>query len=485
MQKRKLWILIESMSQEERKRFPHWLKAELGDRQTYLQQLCHILSKAYPKPPQRENIWQILYPNTSFDDARLRKLTRDLTGWVEEFFAIEQFRSQKDEKAVALLRALYDRDLADEFEKGVRKFDREMEKRPLRDGAFFKLKYELEREVIEYQVAYRQQLDRPLHSRGQTSETDISSYQRFQDYFDLWWISTKLEIASTNQAKKQITGQETDSVLLSELLALIPQNALLAQEPFLRLYREMTLLLIGDESIRLEDLLKQIQSMAGLAPGDLQTLWVALINYNVRALNQTGDPKFAEQSLILFEWAISSDFLLVDGYLPEVYYKNLIAFCIRSKQFDKAEHYLEYYKPLLREERREDVYLLNIAIYHSTKNDYEKVIQMIGPVRLSRSSEEIQARTLLLQAFYEVSPHEVEWLLGQLKNLDRYIRSRQNMSDGNKKPLLNRLRLFRALLKADSKKDLEKLLLRIQTTHPLNTPLWLIEKTQHKMANAI
>lgn len=471
MQKRKLWILIESMSQEERKRFPHWLKAELGDRQTYQQALCHLLTKAYPQPPQREDIWQILYPDTNFDDARLRKLTRDLTGWVEEFFAIEQFRSQKDEKNVALLRALYERDIPDEFEKAVRRFDREMEKRDLRDGAFFKLKYEIEREVIQYQVSYRQKLERPALYLKTVQES-----QRLQNYFDLWWISTKLEIASTNQAKKQITGQETDSILLSELLALIPKNALLAQEPFLRLYRKMTLLLMGDDSIQLESLLARIQEMKSLASDDLQTLWVALINHNIRYLNQTGDIKYAEQSLRLFEWAIATDFLLVEGYLPEVYYKNLIAFCLRTRNFEKARYYLEHYKKLLREERREDVYRLSQAIFYNTQKEYVKVIQTLNTVRMTKTADEVQARMLILQAFYEVNTEEIEWMLSQIKNLDRYIRSRHNMSEGNKKPFLNRLKLFKALLRADSKSDLEKIAVQIDHTNPLDTRKWLKEK---------
>ncbi|MEM6343125.1 MAG: hypothetical protein AAF927_04565 [Bacteroidota bacterium] len=481
MQKRKLWILIESMSQEERKRFPLWLKAELGDRQIYLQQLCQLLINTYPEAPQRENLWHKLYPESNFDDARLRKLTRDLTAWVEEFFAIEEFRTQKEDKNVALLRALYERELPNEFEKTLRKFDREMDQQTIRGGDFFRTQYELERLATEFAVSFRYKLERA----GSTSGELLPDTQRLQHFFDLWWIQTKLEIASTNQAKKQITGQETESILLSELLDLIPQTPQLAREPFILLYREMTLLLMGRSEIELGDLLLKIQEMPGLAPEDLQTLWVHLINYNVRSLNQTGDPKFAEQSLLLFEWAIAADFLLVDGHLPEAYYKNLIALCLRTQKYDKAESYLEYYKPLLREERREDVYLLSSAIYHSNIKDFKKVIQIIGPVRLSRASEEIQARTLLLQAFYEVNPQEIEWLLNQLKNLDRYIRSRQNMSDGNKKPFLNRLRLFRRLLKAHTQKELDKLINSIETTRPLNTPQWLIEKAQLKRSQAI
>lgn len=485
MKKRKLWILIESMSEAERKRFPLWLKAELGDRQSYLQQLCQSLIEAYPVAPAREIIWQSLYPKSDFDDARLRKLTRDLTAWLEEFFAIEQFRSQKDEKSVALLRAFYGRDLPDEFEKAVRKFDRELAKRPLRDGDFFRMKYEIERLATEFAVSFRYKLDRSETSEQKERENIIPESQRLQHFFDLWWIQTKLEIASTNQAKKQITGKETESILLNELLALIPQDPYLSQEPFIKLYREMTLLLIGEETVKLSELLEQMQEMPGLASGDLQTIWVALNNHNLIALNQTGEAKYAEQSLLLFEWAISADFLLVAGYLPEVYYKNLIALCLRTKQYDKAEYYLEHYKGLLREERKEDVYLLSKAIYHSHKKDFKKVIQIIGPARLSKSTEEIQARTLLLQAFYEVEPEEIDWLLNQLKNLDRYIRSRQNMSDEMKKPLLNRLRLFRRLLRAHSQKDLNKLIYSIQTTRPLNTPQWLIEKALLKRDRTI
>ncbi|MEL6843536.1 MAG: hypothetical protein AAFP02_09990 [Bacteroidota bacterium] len=59
------------------------------------------------------------------------------------------------------------------------------------------------------------------------------------------------------------------------------------------------------------------------------------------------------------------------------------------------------------------------------------------------------------------------------------------MSDSNKKPFLNRLRLFRALLQADTIQALDKLQQRIETTKPLNTPEWLREKVDQKRENAI
>lgn len=468
------------MSEEERERFPLWLSAELGERQSYLQQLGRVLLAAFPEAPDRPDVWRSLYPDKPFDDARLRKLTRDLTGWIEDFIAIEEFRSQKAHKNTALLRALQDRGLGELFEKEVRKLDKELAAYSPRDGSFFQLKYEIEREVIEYQLSQGKKVARPTQDTLANENANA-----LYTYFDLWWIQTKLELATRSQSRKQITGQETDSILLAELLALIPQHDQLCSEPLLNIYRDMTLLLRGDAQVSLDKVLGQIRQMSDLTNQDRQTLWVLLINHHVRGLNLSGDIQYAKKVLRLFEWAIEAGFLLIDGYLPEVYYKNLIAASLRAQQFDKAWRYLDQYQSLLREDRRQDVYLLNLAIYHSAKKEYAKVIQTLNNVRMTNAREEIQARTLHLQAFYEVNPHEIEWLLSQIKNLERYIRSRSNMSDSNKKPFLNRLRLFRALLRADTLLALDKLRVRIETTKPLNTPEWLKEKVEQKRENAI
>ncbi|MEL6591348.1 MAG: hypothetical protein AAFQ68_14765, partial [Bacteroidota bacterium] len=465
---------------EESVLFPRWLSAELGQRQHYLQLLGRVLLADFPNAPERPDVWRSLYPDKPFDDARLRKLTRDLTSWVEDFFAIEEFRSQKGKTNIALLGALQDRNLGELFEKEVRKLDKELSTQATRDASFFQQRYELEREVVEYQLSHGRSVSRPTQTKiGKENANALYTY------FDLWWIQTKLELATRSQSRKQITGQQTDSILLAELLALIPQHDQLRTEPLLNLYREMTLLLRKDPSVSLDKLLGQIKQMVNLTNRDRQTLWVLLINHHVRRLNLSGDIQYAEKVLRLFEWAIEAGFLLIDGYLPEVYYKNLIAASLRAQQFEKAWRYLDQYQRLLREDRREDVYLLNLAIYHSAKKEYAKVIQTLNNVRMNNAREEIQARTLHLQAFYEVNPQEVEWLLSQTKNLERYIRSRSNMSDSNKKPFLNRLRLFRALLQADTIQSLDKLQMRIDTTKPLNTPEWLREKVDQKRENAI
>ncbi|MEL7339947.1 MAG: hypothetical protein AAGM67_05625, partial [Bacteroidota bacterium] len=444
MEKRKIWHLLKSMSEEERERFPHWLKAELGDKQSYLQRLCHLLLTALPIAPKRPDVWRSLYPDKPFDDARLRKLTRDLCGWVEDFFAIEEFRSQKPQHKIALLRALQDRNLGDIFEKEVRKLDKDLASHSPRDGNFFQYRYEIEREIVEYQLSQGKDFARPEESQFVSEDTNALA-----TYFDLWWIQTKLELATRSLSQKQITGQETDSILLPELLSLIPKHPQLCSEPLLNVYREMTLLLKEEPDVQLDPLLQQIQHMDDLTNQDRQTLWVLLINHHVRRLNLSGEDQYAEKVLRLFEWAIDTGFLLVDEHLPEVYYKNLIAASLRAQQSEKAWQYLDRYQNLLREDRREDVYLLNLAIYYSAQREYAKVIQTLNNVRMNNSREEIQARTLHLQAFYEVNPQEVEWLLSQIKNLERYIRSRSNMATSNKKPFLNRLKLFRALLQAD------------------------------------
>ena len=482
MKNRKLWKIFKSLSDRERRRFSHWLEGELEDKQYYLQQLNQALIDTFPDAPDRHQVWQMLYPRSPFDDARLRKLTRDLTGWLEEFIAIEAFRKDGAKKDLFLLRSLFERGLNEEFGKQVRKLDRQLRNQKIRDRDLFRFRYELEIICQEYETQNRSKPQRPAITDYPDAKADHQALKRIQLFFDQWWVQEKLFIGTAVLSQKQATGLEVDSLFLEELIEFLKTDNLFSQEPISQLYHRVYLLLSGKEveSIRelLETLTKEIHK---LPEEDLHTLWLQMINFYVRSWNNSGDNRFGHPLALLFEWAIEADILLVDGCLPETYYKNLVVICLRIQQYEKAWAYLHQYKSKLKPEIAEKVYILSLSGYHNYRQEFQEVINLLRPIKFVKPLDEIRARSYLLNAYFSVDMEDEEWLLSQTNNLIRYIRSKSYLPNEHKKPLLNRFQLFKKILKTNQKDELNQLLKQIDSTHPLDQPSWLKEKVEKKL----
>jgi hypothetical protein len=482
MENRKLWKIFKSLSDRERRRFSHWLEGELEDKQYYLQQLNQILVEAFPDAPDRQQIWKMLYPKSSFDDARLRKLTRDLTGWLEEFLAVEAFRKDEAKKDLFLLRNLSERGLNEEFGKLVRKLDRQLQGQEVRDRSFFRFKYELELICQEYETQNRSKIRRPTLSTSPDGKADHQSLKRIQQFFDQWWVQEKLFIGTALLSQKQATGLEVDSLFLEELIEFLKTDNLFSQEPISQLYNQVYLLLSGEEVESIKELLGILtKEIHKLPEEDLHTLWLQMVNFYVRSWNNTGDNRFGHPLALLFEWAIEADILLVDGYLPETYYKNLIIICLRIQEYEKAWTYLHQYKSKLKPGIAEKVYVLSLSGYYNYQDQFQEVIDLLRPVKFVKPLDEIRARSYLLNAYFAVDMEDEEWLLSQTNNLIRYIRSKSYLPNEHKKPLLNRFQLFKKILKTNQKDGLNQLLEQIDSTHPLDDPSWLRDKVERKL----
>ncbi len=489
MKNRKAWKILKSLSDDERRRFSHWLASELDGKQHFIRQLNAYLLAQFPQAPDANEIWAKLYPNEAFDDARFRKLTRDLTRWLEEFLAIESFRKERDQRDLYLLRGLYERQLDDLFEKQVRKLDKELEGRKVQDSRFFRMRYEVEWLTEEFENARKKELDRPAFQDPSHPDYGNKGVQRAQSFFDLWWTQEKLYLATTilsNVLSDEKTAMvEAQSFLLKEVVDKLSESESLRQQPLLNIYRRVYLLLTRDEQVSIESLLADLQQQKQhLLHEDFHTLWVQLVNYYVRLWNRTGDNQFGEPLTTLFEWAIDADFLLVEGYLPEVYYKNLVGISLRLKQDEKAFTRIHQYRTKLRPEIAGEVFLLTLSNYHIYKAEFEEVISLLRSVKFSRSLDEIRARANLIEASFGLNPDDHEWLLGQTDNLIRFIRRKSYLPFNKKKPLINQYQLFKRIIKAYDKTELNSLIATVEQTHPLSNSDWLKDKITQKLEQA-
>ncbi|MEM9985010.1 MAG: hypothetical protein AAF804_07920, partial [Bacteroidota bacterium] len=176
MKGRKTWQILQSFAPQEAKYFLRWLRAEWEERQQYPQVLAQYLVQRLPHAPKEQQVWEHLYPGRPYDDARLRKLLRDLSAKLEQFVAVQAFREDTRAQDLYLLLGLDQRRLPEVFLKQLRRIENKEEQQPLKDAEFHRYQFQFETLRQRYQAKYEPE-------KAQTFRSD-----RLMSNFDAWWV---------------------------------------------------------------------------------------------------------------------------------------------------------------------------------------------------------------------------------------------------------------------------------------------------------
>lgn len=471
MRTRRVRKLFDLLKDTEKIDFRQWLMYSCGDKQAYVQKLYSCMLENSDPDLGEEEVWAHLYPETPYDDARFRKLCRDLSRHLEHYLSFKNFENDKRGQDISLLQAFNKREAAELFLKFSKKLKRNSKNEFGKDAGYYRYLYEIEVEIQRYLSKYvRNYLEREKLFPGQ--------YADMLTFFDNWWAEEKLNLAIGKSNLRLQNPENSQELLLDELVEKLAADKSGYFNERLQVNMRVYKLLKGEEMVKVGTLIEHIktsQRNALWTEEELRNFLTSLINTYIRKLNKLGDQDTAKEIFSLFEWGIESRLFFVDHHLPEVVYKNLINICLRVSYFDEAREYLEGLKHLLPDTRRDECYRFNLGRYYFFKGAYKELITCFSGQRFSHVNDEIDARTYLLQAQYELSSEEPEWLLKQLSTLLRFVKY-QKLRPEMKTSIINGFRLFKKLLLAYTNFEYEQVLKQIQSTRPLYRADWLERK---------
>ncbi|MEM7657310.1 MAG: hypothetical protein AAF399_14340 [Bacteroidota bacterium] len=445
--------------------------AEWEERQAYVQQLGAILVEAIPNPPSVESVWNRLYPEQPFNDARFRKLLRDVLTKLEEFISIQSFRRQRELQPVCYLRELLNMNEPELFEKSYRKAQKQLHAQPFRGADYFRARFELEQLNQRFWGLYSNRKEQPDDSASRLM-------------FDHWWMTERMNHALVELSiqPKSLPDQDVQFILNR-----LKEEAGSTSKPaVLWIYTQLYRFLVGieTEAIDLADLQSEIIAHEqAFRESDLNAMFTLLRNQYIRLLQVKRENRVGRQLLQLYQWGLEKGWMLNHGFLGWDQYKNIQTICLWLEEYDLAELYLAQLTPLLREELQEDAHAFNQANYHFAKGNYDAVVVGLRGRKFTVLSIELPARLMLLQAVYERNPDEEEWLLGQLDSASKFLRNKE-MAKRSKMSYQHFLRLTRKLIQVRSGAQLEKVTREIKETTPMFQKKWLIQKAAAKRSGS-
>lgn len=476
MQRRKLWQLLDILDAEEKAHFLRWLDAELGERQYYVRRLLQL---ALDEPRTEQQIWEGLYPEQDYDDGRFRKLSHDLTEYLEAFIASQAFLKNPIIKDLFLLKSLNEKGSEDLFVKTYRKMKADMEEPgPDEFHAWISVTREIEL--------------RRFHAKHVSRSSEIA--RRFPPEFwreqlkelhrlvDNLWVKEKLSLLVESANLKTEPDSQGTAALMLEAMAILRRDPTFYHDPVLHIWDlcyKLSTAPAEEDAEMLTGLLqlrwKQIES------GHIREVYAILYNYYARELALEGRKEVIEKMLSLTTWGIEHQVILVHGILPASYYRNAISLCLRLQDTTEARRILDAYRHLLSPSEQAEAYDFCLSsVYYHEKN-FGDFFKLLSATRFHYPPYEINARILYLQAQYELMPEETEWLTGQADNLIRFIRSQKSLPQQAQRDSLGRVRLFRRFVYAEGIPQLMRLLEDVSAAKPKHTSEWLTRQIQARI----
>ena len=474
MKNRKVWKMLQLLSEREILIFSHWMAGELHDKQHYLERLCTTLLEALPNPPTATAVWKKLYPQRPYDDARLRKLNRDLTRYIEQFLAMQALGEDSALCNNLLLSELSKRGASKLFDKLSTKIDQTEKSQNINQSNLYLRRYQHQEEKLKHFAKYAH--------RGKKFEKQlVDIIHTLKENIDNWWMETRISLAMGYKRFDKMNLTDIERKWISLQLQSKSQDHDLSEKMRIVIYYQAYLLTNGEEKDP-DSLINKIRENQHLfAQSEVQNFITSLINYFLPKIDKEKEQSPEKYIFQLFEWAIEDKLIFIDNHLPAVAYKNLIVICIRVGDFERAWTYLNRFEQYLVPEQREETYRYNLGYYYYACKDYKKVIETFVDKAFSNILSEIDARVYILRAHYELGTEDPDWLIRQIGNLIRFVRNNKELPSQYRGPYLTRLRLFRRLVKAHTNEELMRLSLAAKTTRDSVQTQWLQDKIRAKL----
>jgi hypothetical protein len=467
--------LLQQLDRKEMTRFREFVDSPYHNKHEGVRALVHHLNQIYPSFKERElerhTLFARLFPDEPHDQNRLAVLFTYTYRLFESWLIIEQLQQTSAQGERLLLQGLRSKGAQGQYEKRLRKAERQLKQVPFRHSQFHLLQYDLAAEADRY---YSQQ--------GEHRRDD--SIQVKQDHLDLFYLSEKLKDACEMLVRSRILQVHYAPSMLEGVLEEVRLHWDRYQSyPAVTVYYHLYQLLTGTGNT-LEVTLQVLETESQALPTEEQQLiYNYLQNYCIEQINQ-GRTEFLRTAFEVYQLQLSKQLIFVQDQLPEWHYKNIITIGLRLGEHTWVESFLHTYKAYLAPQVAENAFTFNLANFYYATGRLPEVLEHLSKVSYNDIRYNLGAKALLLRTYYDLD--EFEAFLSHADAFQKYLHRNRLLNDQRIAAFRNLLQFARRamILKnrleyqgaTRSRRELAQLTSRIQKTEPIINRGWLVEK---------
>lgn len=413
---------------------------------------------------EKKVLWKTIEGERKYNDRRFRKYTSNLLSLIEEFLAIEKYKSNPVNKSDFLLQAVQEKKLDVLYSKAIKSARRVAKRQPDRSSNYYFYQYKIEKRFYEISQA----------DIRRTERSNIDAVIQNLDYF---YLAEKLRYYCTLLSRRKIQKHEYKILFIQEILEHIEKEDY-SDRPQIMVYYHVYKLYDNPDNTSdyysLKQLIKEHEYI--FSPDDLRDIYLLAINFCI-AKNNQGNTGFLVELFEMYRQALYAEVLYMDGELSPWSFKNIVLTGLRAGEDQWVEQFISNYSNRLNISYRENAVKFNTARLHHYRKEYEKVIPLLNAVEFTDFSYSLDAKALLLATYYELS--ELDALHSILDSFQVYLnRHKKSLPENRRQNYLNLVKYVRRIsnilpgdLEAIAKVESE-----INKQGKIADKNWLIEK---------
>lgn len=376
----------------------------------------------------RQNVLRELQANKAMDEKTLAHLSSRLLALAEKFLVVETFLSDEWKQQLTLMQIYRDLDLPRHYRTAQAEAEKLLEALPVRDAGF-----------------YREQLiaKRLFYEHGDRNQRVYNDrLQAAADALDIYFIAEKLRYACEMLNYETVLNIRYDARYLDEVMAW-SESEIYSGIPAIQIYRRLLLLLIHPGETEHFESAKSLiaASERFFEPGELQQLYIQLLNYCTRRINRFNDGRFLQEHLEINKLLLKNGLLLEGGFISPWDYTNIVAVGLKTGQSDWTREFIHEYRQRLPAEYAENVFRYNLAQYHYHLKQYDHAQQALLRVEFTDVLLNITVRSLLIKIYCETDQTE---LLASYLEATRIFLHRNQVLDPERKRQMQKFVEFTA-----------------------------------------
>ncbi len=473
MERSNLIELLKTFSPAEIKDFKEFLKSSYFNKRQAVANLFDVLTSYHPDYSfSRENIFAKMFPGTKYNDNTLRVLSHYLTELALKFLVFARINDDKLEYSILLQSILGERKQYKLLDKEIAKSEILLESSDFEAELYFSNKYRLENEKIYQMFASNYALYDKIVSRPAWENVS-----RDLDVF--YMVKTMIMYLNTitygNLYNRKVQSEKFDQVLERiEIRDYENIPVVMMYYYLIRMMKDET-----DESsfYKVKELLKKNKSK--INKYDRTGAYVNLSSY-CRMKVQKGVKRFEKESFELFKEEIGEKtYLLNDGTMSPVFFRNAVASGLQVKEFSWVQIFIRKFKSELGKRYRENYRLLCSALYEFHTGNFDAAIELNSKIVYDELYMKLNSKTLQMQLLYESGGYES--LSAALESFRHFLSNNKLIPEMKKLQHSNfrkYLTQIIAVANQSNKSERELLLKNIQGESDLVSKDWLIEKLE-------
>jgi len=409
-----LWETIQSFSKKELKEFDIFLASPFFNKREGVLKLYHFLAqRTNHTDPEftKEDAFTFLYKNEPYDDQKMRLAISRLKKIVEQYLIIKEITHTRFASEKMLLSAFRRRGLGHNFKKTMNYEQKQIDKQPLRNTAYYDTKF-----FFEYQNYLK---------TSETKRTIPLNLKALDTNLNIAFISKKLRQAALALSHETVSGDKYQIPLLEEALDLATQPPY-KDIPAISIYSQFITLFHPEKTINFEQFKEKLfLQIEYFLKEEFRDIYLAAINFCIRKINNN-EEIYRYEALDLYKKGLALNLLIENGKLSRFTYNNIVGIALRIDSPEWVESFITTYRQFLSPPHHITAYNLNMARLEFLRKNYKKSLVFLQRADYDDIINHMTAKILQMKIYFELNEHES--LLALLKSTRAYVNRKKKKS---------------------------------------------------------